>query len=567
MKNVKVMLFSLFMSLLVLAGCQQQQASGPSPAVPADDSKPVTPKVNRVVLALGVPGSERPRPTDGSTPDQWAVKPAYEYLWGVSIDGEPNVPQLATEWNLEPDGQSYRFKLRKGVQFHNGKGEFTAKDVLTSWALLTAPDSLERRERWLATVPKIDVINDYEVVFHLSRPDQAFLWSFGEADAGLEIVSKADAESRTRWSFEDRAVAGTGPYAIKEWRPSEFIRFERVPFQHYRKAPDFPEFEFRFMKENSTRLAALLAKEVQIAALPTDLIPQAERQGMKSIRSRADVGFQTFLVLMGPWINKKYVTTDPEPVAGGQPYRYMDTPLLDGKVRKAMNKAINRDELNKAYFKGQGKLIYNTFFHPSRPGWNPDWERRFPAEYGYDVEAAKRLLAEAGYGPNTPMKHTILANAYGLFPELGDMVESIAGYWRAAGIQVTIDTVDLGIQTQKRNAQEYSNHSFVGNTAVRQFFGMGSFGAPNGFVGSRAGAEFIEPTAVFQDQLRWTLDPAKADALWRQVGDMTFALQAPIPLFWLPTYAVVDPNIVADYAFSGTITGLYTNVEYIRAAK
>jgi len=46
---------------------------------------------------------------------------------------------------------------------------------------------------------------------------------------------------------------------------------------------------------------------------------------------------------------------------------------------------------------------------------------------------------------------------------------------------------------------------------------------------------------------------------------MQFNLHAPVPLFWLPVYATVNPKTVADYQFSGTLTGIYTNAEYIKA--
>ena len=77
-----------------------------------------------------------------------------------------------------------------------------------------------------------------------------------ETDYVLRIVSKVDAETRTKWSFDDPFVAGTGPYALKEWKQGQYVRYERAPGKHYRKTPDFAEFEYRFYPEPSTRLAA-----------------------------------------------------------------------------------------------------------------------------------------------------------------------------------------------------------------------------------------------------------------------------------------------------------------------
>ena len=62
-----------------------------------------------------------------------------------------------------------------------------------------------------------------------------------------------------------------------------------------------------------------------------------------------------------------------------------------------MNKAINREELLKVLYKGRATYTYVNGFYPDLPGWDPTWEKRFQEMYGYDPEAAKRLLAEAGY--------------------------------------------------------------------------------------------------------------------------------------------------------------------------
>ena len=63
------------------------------------------------------------------------------------------------------------------------------------------------------------------------------------------------------------------------------------------------------------------------------------------------------------------------------------------KVRQAMNKAINREELLKVLYKGRATYTYVAGFYPDLPGWDPTWEKRFPEMYGYDPAAAKRLLA------------------------------------------------------------------------------------------------------------------------------------------------------------------------------
>ncbi len=569
-----------YLPLLLLAAfgmaCQSAQApAGPAQSTgqppAADTGAPVTPKTPRVVFAIGAPGSESSTPRDISQIDTWVTRPAYEYLIGVDKDGKDvldKVPQLATEWALEPDGKSYRFKLRKGVPFHFGKGDVTADDVIFSWQHLVATDSLNAHSpRYRTQIADVEKVNDLELVVRIRQPDLAFIWNVGETEGSFEILSKKDAESRPKFppTLVDPPLAGTGPYAIKERKQGQYVRFERVA-SHYRKTADFPEFEWRFIPENSTRLAALLTKEVQMAALPQEMIVQAEKGGMKAVKAIAPVGAQAFVQFYGPWQRP--------PDASVTADQNLTTPISDVRVRKALSKAINRNELNTAFLQGRGTLIYNTTFHPSRPGWNPDWEKRFQDEYGYDPEAAKKLLADAGYGPGKALKHTIiLSRSYGYYPELKDMAEAVANYWKLVGVDVTIDQPDPPLQTSRTNRGEYTNHTLVVPTSVRQFFGIGIYAGSyqvlntGGVVAGKAGGDFTEPAEFYLTKLRSTLDPAKWDGLFRELGNMLYDRHTEIPLFWLPVYAVVDPQIIADYPFSGTLTGPYANVEYIRPAK
>src|SRR5262249_61678532 len=82
----------------------------------------------------------------------------------------------------------------------------------------------------------------------------------------------------------------------------------------------------------------------------------------------------------------------------------LKVPWTDIKVRQAMNKAINREELLKVLYKGRATYTYVTGYYPGLPGWDPTWEKRFPEMYGYDPAAAKRLLAQAGYPKGFKMK-------------------------------------------------------------------------------------------------------------------------------------------------------------------
>src|SRR5215207_3466880 len=106
-------------------------------ALPTEAPKPAAavtaapkPTVQKLILGSGPPTVETNNsPVELSAFVDFQLRPMYESLIGQDPTSGKRVPELAESWNVEPDGKSYRFRLRRGVQFHNSFGEFTARDV------------------------------------------------------------------------------------------------------------------------------------------------------------------------------------------------------------------------------------------------------------------------------------------------------------------------------------------------------------------------------------------------------------------------------------------------------
>jgi ABC-type transport system substrate-binding protein len=127
MRAWKLTMVCLTVSVLLLLGSTGTQAQTPPAAGQA--------KVDRLVLGLIEKFRDYIRPWINGSPDHMIQHdPAFEWLVEVGIDGQYK-PWLADSWELAKDGRSWRVKLHKGVQFHHGYGEFTAKDVVHSHAL------------------------------------------------------------------------------------------------------------------------------------------------------------------------------------------------------------------------------------------------------------------------------------------------------------------------------------------------------------------------------------------------------------------------------------------------
>ncbi len=556
----------------LLASAALVACSTPQPAAPAGGGAPATdlskpPKIDKVVFGITNLQVESNKPHIACCTNQLQWHPMYDSLIGVSAQGKELEPQLGTEWAVDSDGKSFRFKLRPGIPFHNGFGNVTAADVRYSWEVTRdEPDpTMSPQPAGVSRVDikDIEVVNDSEFVLRASAPNSGLLAAISEAEGALPIRSRADGMTRPAPSLADKPLAGTGPYQFVSRAQAQNIKFERMPGTHWRKTADAKEFEFREFKEASTMMAALLAKEIQIAGLPPDLVGQAEKSGARLIAGKAQ-GLHTFVTFYGVWINKRQLPQEQLNPDTNAQFVYPKSPLMDVRVRKALNKAIDRPALNKAFLASKGEPMYNEYFHSTRPGWNRDWETKFKDAYGYDVEAAKKLLSDAGYGPSSPATITVQLRPYGYFPAVSDMNEAIASYWRAAGVDVKIEQSDTATFTAKSRALAYDSHAYVVPTSVRQWLGFGIYNSQ--LAGNRGGVQLPDAEAIYAD-IKATLDPKKYDELWRKLGDYTYDQYMSAPLFYVPSEVAVDPTLIADYQFPGSISSTYTHVEYITVAR
>ena len=173
MRNAWAM--ALIAVALLLAGCGTQVASPGNTTAPAGDpAAPAQPKVQRVVLAVPPPGVESNEMRHIGQSDTWQLRPVYEKLIGYDAETGKSTPQLATDWKLLPDGLSFQFQLRKGVQFHNGFGEATAHDVNFSYQELAKEDSQgSPAPNWRQMVKVMEEVGPYDLVVRLREIGRA----------------------------------------------------------------------------------------------------------------------------------------------------------------------------------------------------------------------------------------------------------------------------------------------------------------------------------------------------------------------------------------------------------
>ena len=284
--------------------------------------------------------------------------------------------------------------------------------------------------------------------------DMPFYYS---SASNVMIFSKKQWDAEGEMGYE-RKPAGTGPYIFKERQLGRYVLYERAPTPHWKHGVvDWKEIKMTWTLEESTRFAQLIAGETHLTEVNKDLTDELVAKGYKLIRSRGTAQ-QMQINFGGLYFGTEDKATGRYTEYGGTTGKFdPKLPWANVKVRQAMNKAIDRKELLQVLYKGRATPMYVHGFYPDLEGWDPTWEKRFPAMYGFDRAAAKRLLAEAGYPKGFKAKAWLYPFAGA--PEMIAVMEAVAIQLREVGIEIELVEADwvaaVRPKLQKREASGY----------------------------------------------------------------------------------------------------------------
>jgi peptide/nickel transport system substrate-binding protein len=285
----------------------------------------------------------------------------YQNLLMLDSEGKL-VPQLAESYE-QLDGKTYRFKLRKGVLFHNGE-ELKASDVVYSFRRAISPKGSAVSTYASAIDPEgFETPDDYTVIIRTKEENTPFVASLSHVGFGCIINEKATEEAGD--DYGQRPV-GTGPYRFVSWTKGDRIVLERFD-KFSGPAPVAETMVIRPITEATTRTIELETGAVDIALdiTPNDMKRVEENDDLRLLRK---VGNMTSYI----GINTA------------------KAPFDDIRVRRAISLAIDAEGICDVVFRGVGSLPKS----PMSPGvmYYDDGQKA----QGYDVEAAKKLLEEAG---------------------------------------------------------------------------------------------------------------------------------------------------------------------------
>ena len=310
--------------------------------------------------------------------------------WGLPgpDNANPLLPMLASEWAVdEADPRRWIFSLRRGVTFHDGSA-LDADAIVWNFRKLYDEDSPQYKadeggfvQSILPMLSSWEKLDDHTVMLQTDAPDSFFPYTVGRVTFASPAQWERLGGDWTRFASEP---SGTGPFRLAYLDPQE--RAELVRNEDYWDAQRIPRVERMIIHpvpEANTRSASLMSGQVDwIEAVAPDTIPALEASGMQ-------------------------VVTNPYPqIWSYWPSRVEGSPWNDLRVRRAANLAIDREGLTAVL---NGMMIpARGLFLPEHPWFgNPSFEIR------YDPEAARQLLAEAGYSPDDPLRAEVLTTPGG----------------------------------------------------------------------------------------------------------------------------------------------------------
>src|SRR5437763_2640002 len=165
------------------------------------------------------------------------------------------VPELATGWTWSEDGTELTLPLHKGVKWHDGK-PFTAADVKCTMDLLRGKGKdklrINPRKSWFDNVSEVTANGDYEVTFHLKRPQPSLLSMLATGWTPMYPCHVSPAQMRQH-------PIGTGPFKFVEFKPNQSIAVTRNPDYWKPGRPYLDGIEYRIIQDVSTRLLSFMA--------------------------------------------------------------------------------------------------------------------------------------------------------------------------------------------------------------------------------------------------------------------------------------------------------------------
>lgn len=388
----------------------------------------------------GNPDTFVPSKSSNSTAHD-AMRPIYSRLIRTLRGSTRITGALAEHWEISRDGTEIVFLLRKGVKWHSNQHftptrDFNADDVLFMIERQWKTDHPFHhvgggrypffQSTGMNTLLKnVEKVDDHTIKITLHEPKTAFLFNFMlgfTAVQSHEYATKMLQQGRPE--IIDQYPIGTGPFQFVAYEKDQYIRYKRFD-DYWEGRAQLEELHFLIVPNPKDRWEKLKSNECQVMTLP---LPQQ----LEEMRKHPEISVDQI-----PGVNVSYMA-----------YNLNKPPFNDVRVRKALNMAVNKPAILDKVYLGSAVNAVNLI-PPTMWSHNDDVK-----DDPYDPQAAKRLLAEAGFpnGFTTELWAMSVARPHNPNPLL--MAELISKDLAQIGVQATVKVVDWSVYSRRlRNGE------------------------------------------------------------------------------------------------------------------
>lgn len=418
-------------------------------------------------------------------------------------------PCLATSWKVSDDKLTWTFKLRPGVRFHDGT-PLDAAAVKFNYDRQRDEKSPYRfkakMEYWhlfFSAVESIEAPDPMTVVFRLNKPDATFLTNLALFNMG--IASPSAIKKFGENIFKN--PVGTGPYIFKKWIRNEKIMLRRNP-DYWGPAPQIDLLIYKPIPDNAVRLLELENRSIDVLdGINPDDVPRIRKN-------------PALKLITQPGLNVGYLALNNS-----------KKPFDNVKVRQAINHAINKAALVKAFF--AGGTLGTVAVNPMPPTvWGYNHRIR---DYDYNPEKARQLLKQAGYPQGFSCKLWTMPIARPYMPQPQRIAEAIQADLKSVGIETQIVSFEWGTYLDKLSNSEHDMAlaGWIGDNGDPDNFLYTLLDKENTQKGSAANYAFYRGDSVHQllVKARTVYEQAERARLYEQ-AQVLIKQDAPwVPLF------------------------------------
>lgn len=326
----------------------------------------------------------------------------YEGLLDTDPITRKPYPALATEAPKDLNATTWRFTLRSGAKFHDGK-PVTADDVVFTFARILDPDTATLAKgffaSWLKEVKKVDA-QTVELVLKFPFPDGAPRLTLAKI-MPKHVFSKPGAFDKAITGL----AVGSGPYKQTRHTPKSNTTFEAYDGYNGPRKAAFKKMNWLTIVDAPARVAKISGSSAGAAI--ADNVPYANIEQLKK---------DGLTVEGGAGMNNLFLM-----------FNTKHKPFDDVRVRQALHYAIDREKMISAALKGHGKAA-RSFLNEGNPAFRPA-----KTVYAYDPDKAKALLAEAGV---KGLKINLMAVNVSW---IVDCLPTIEESWRKIGVETTLE--------------------------------------------------------------------------------------------------------------------------------